>query len=197
MRSWIANLISISRLALMAPWALDQRMGGKSALPYMCAIAATDLLDGRAARWLGTSSALGARIDSGCDFAVLSIAALILAIDEPRYLFVALSMVAAFGSWKYVHRRAGRPVYTRLGKYDGALLYALALFGSSGAWFDSGIAAAARGAEPWLIAGTALYLSASAAENLGRLSAERRPAPKARAGRSRRNRIAQAPTLPV
>lgn len=170
MRKWIANGISFSRLLILLPWALVQGRG-KAALPLIGFVIASDLLDGPVARRLGMASERGARIDAFCDLLFCLSASLVLAQGQVLYLPVFAAMVCAFGVWHGRHSRQGRVVYTRLGKYSGALCYGLIAFSSGRlwlGWIDEALL-------EWLEAGFAsfvvLYLLASILENLGLFAA--------------------------
>ena len=56
MRKWIANMISLSRLAIIVPWALCIGPRPLLAFLFICIVIATDLLDGPLARRLATTA---------------------------------------------------------------------------------------------------------------------------------------------
>jgi phosphatidylglycerophosphate synthase len=96
---WTAHLLTLSRVPLaLAFWPVAAQPA--AAIAVLAAAAATDLVDGRVARWArahgasGRAATLGAWLDPVCDkiFAVLVLAALAVSLHTP--LFV-LAMIGA------------------------------------------------------------------------------------------------------
>lgn len=174
MRKWIANMISLSRLAIIVPWALCIGPRPLLAFLFICIVIATDLLDGPLARRLATTSELGASIDAYSDVAVCLTAMIILGVGDPRYFIVACAMIAAFASWILYRGLYGSSSFTRLGKYNGSLCYGLAVFASLGAWLERRGLLDLRCIATFLIGGVAIYLAASICENFLAITRTRR-----------------------
>jgi phosphatidylglycerophosphate synthase len=168
-KRWIADAISFSRIALLVPWICLETSASVWALPVMAAIIASDLLDGPIARRLSTASVKGALVDAICDVFVLVVAAIVLGLKDARYLGLAGLMASAFTSWGIRSLIAGRFAYSRMGRYDGALCYALIAAASARPWLAAlGIRAPAFG-EWAAICLVAVCLAVSAAENIVRI----------------------------
>jgi phosphatidylglycerophosphate synthase len=144
MKRHLANLLSISRLFLLVPLIFCLVADSRWAFPIMTAIILTDLLDGPAARKLKTAGPSGASLDAACDAAVALSAAFAAGLSDPRYLSAAALMAASFYSWTVRRTGPGISSYTRLGRYNGAVCYALLAVKSVQPWMEApGIQAAA------------------------------------------------------
>jgi phosphatidylglycerophosphate synthase len=129
----------------------------------MLVIVASDILDGRLARKLGTANARGAAIDTLCDFAALAAAMIVLGAGDRRMILVLMLMLAAFGSWVVSSFIIGPMCYSRIGKYNGAACYALAVVGSARPF----LSAIPQLLLEWAVLAAAVaVLSASTVENL-------------------------------
>lgn len=182
MKHWIADAVSLSRIALIALWIRCEIAGSPWALVVMAAIVASDLLDGPIARRLSTANERGALLDAACDSGVVVAAAVTVGLDDARYLGLAGLMAAAFVSWGAYSLVVGRLAYTRLGKYDGAMCYALVAAASAQPWLAALGMRIPAGTESVFIGLVAVYLGLSTAENIaGTLRARRRPSEAAAA----------------
>lgn len=132
----------------------------------MAVIVISDLVDGRLARKLGTAGSRGALIDAGCDAIVVLTAACVLGVGDPRYLWIAALMAMAFVSYGAYSLVIRTFAYTRLGRYDGALCYALVAAAALRPWFALAGITAPEAWEWALIAPVAAFLAISTAENI-------------------------------
>ncbi len=114
--------LSLSRM-LLTPVILSLlKAASPLALPLYLAACATDLLDGKAARFLGSSSADGAALDASADF-------FLVAAGFTHYMFLGavsplLLGLMTFSFIQYIHTMS-LPVRDTLGKHVGTLLFAL------------------------------------------------------------------------
>jgi phosphatidylglycerophosphate synthase len=165
-RRWAANLVSLSRLALIVPWIISQTTGSLWTLPIMAAIMASDLLDGPIARKFSTACTKGALIDAACDMIVVVAAAVTFGLQDTRYFGLAGLMALTFFSWGIHSLVLGRFAYTRLGKYDGVACYILAAtVGTMPRLADVGFSVPEAG--EWIFAGfVSVFLGVSVLENI-------------------------------
>jgi CDP-diacylglycerol--glycerol-3-phosphate 3-phosphatidyltransferase/cardiolipin synthase len=119
---YLPSALSLTRILLMPVYLSLLRSASPLALPLYLAACATDLLDGKAARLLGSSSADGAALDASADF-------LLLAAGFTHYASTGLVsplllglMTLSFTQYMYT---MGLPVVDTLGKHVGTVLYAL------------------------------------------------------------------------
>jgi len=98
------------------------RAASPLALPLYVAALATDLLDGKAARLLGSSSNEGAALDAGADF-------LLVAAGFTHYAFAGLVSPLLLGlmasSFLQYFATINLPIKGSLGKHVGTLLFTL------------------------------------------------------------------------
>lgn len=165
-RRWIADAVSLSRLVLLIAWIWCEIVGSVWTLPTMAGIIASDLFDGPIARKLSTASGRGALLDALCDALVVVAAAATLGLKDVRYFGLAGLMAAAFISWGSYSLVIGRFAYTRLGKYNGVICYALVAAADARPWFATlGVRAPAVG--EWIvISAVVALLGGSAVENI-------------------------------
>ena len=165
-RSWAADAVSFSRLALLVPLVRWEISGSPWALAALALIVLSDLADGAIARRLGTAGSRGATIDAVCDGLVAVNAAVAAGLADPRYAGLAAVMAVAFLSYGAFSLIIRRFAHTRLGRYDGAICYAvIAAASSKPALAALGVAVPAR-AEWALLGVAAILLAVSAAENI-------------------------------
>jgi len=114
--------LSLTRILLTPVFLGLLRAASPLALPLYLAACATDLLDGRAARLLGSSSAEGAALDASADF-------LLIAAGFTHFMLSGLASPLLLGLMtlsliQYIHT-ISLPVRDTLGKHMGTLLFAL------------------------------------------------------------------------
>jgi phosphatidylglycerophosphate synthase len=119
---YLPPALSLSRM-LLTPVILGLlRAASPLALPLYLAACATDLLDGKAARLLGSPSADGAALDASADF-------LLVATGFTHYVLLGAVSPLLLGLMtlsflQYIHTMS-LPVRDTLGKHVGTLLFAL------------------------------------------------------------------------
>lgn len=133
MRGQAANAITLSRLALTAPfaWAVLYASGGGSGWPaalFFTLLAGSDLLDGWVARRLAIESGRGRLLDHGADIVFLLTALGVYgALDVvPWWVPAAIASsfaVYTFDAWRGMETQA--PLASRIGHIGGVLNYAL------------------------------------------------------------------------
>ncbi len=172
---WIADSVSFSRVALAVLLVWQLIVGGPWAPAVLAVVVATDLADGRIARRLGTAGSRGALIDAACDFLVVMSAAVAAGLLDARYTVLAVVMAMAFLSYGALSLIIGRFAYTRLGRYDGVVSYAVVALATAKPLLAR-IGVTVPAAAEWaLLCLSALFLSVSVAENVaGILSARGR-----------------------
>ena len=132
-RANLANLLTAGRFAAAAAWAaIFFASPERTVLLGAIAVAASlsDFIDGRVARWLGTTSGAGRWLDGVADvsfvLAVLGCEAWAGAIP----VYVPALIAASFAQYVVDSRlRSGarEPIRSRLGHWGGVINYALAL----------------------------------------------------------------------
>jgi CDP-diacylglycerol--glycerol-3-phosphate 3-phosphatidyltransferase len=126
----MANLLSLSRLLLVVPFALLVAQGGfrnaAFAATLFCVAIATDLADGPLARARGTESALGRALDHGADFLFVN-AGLCAAAAHGFVPWLLPGLVAlAFAQYvidSYWLHRARELRMSALGRWNGILYF--------------------------------------------------------------------------
>ncbi len=166
MRRHLANLMSISRLVLFVPWIFYQIAGNAWALPLMAAMVLTDLMDGWVARKLKIASPFGSAIDAACDALVCFSAALIQGLLDPCFFIPAALMVVNLLSWILCSSARGTCMYTRLGRYNGAACYGLALMMSASSPLVGLVPAAMTGITWVFLCSVVVILTISTGENV-------------------------------
>jgi CDP-diacylglycerol--glycerol-3-phosphate 3-phosphatidyltransferase len=122
-RGWLADSVTVSRVPIAVAMLLVRRHRNAVAGLFLLGVI-TDVLDGPLARGLGTSSARGARLDSGADAVFAAASAIIVAaeVDDAKRPLVgrAAAVVAAtrlatllltrrrFGIWSVMHTRLNK-----------------------------------------------------------------------------------------
>jgi phosphatidylglycerophosphate synthase len=134
MRHRLAHAVTGIRLALLPVWIWCWHLGSGWSIVLMAVMIASDMADGALARRLGTASAAGAKFDALSDFAVILAAAVAMGARDPRFLCLGGVAAASFGSWFLRRKARAAWLYTRYGKYNGAVCYAVLLSGCCGTW---------------------------------------------------------------
>ena len=169
MRPRAADLISLSRLFLIAPWIVLFSRHSAYSLLALGLMVASDFFDGfiaRRGRGPSGTAASGAALDAYCDFAVVASIFFTLGVRDARYLLACAMAAFAFVSWRASRAKSRGAIYGRLGKYAGAVCYALAFHGNAKAIFQR------DGLEVWslvdrfAICAISLYLVGVCVENL-------------------------------
>ncbi len=169
-KNWVADAVSLSRVALLVPLVLLLIHGSPWALVVLSAIVASDLLDGRIARRLGTAGSRGALIDASCDFLVVMSAVTASGVSDSRYLGLAAIMLLAFLSYGAFSLTLGRFAYTQLGRYDGVVSYSVVAAACAKPLLTP--TASATTVAEWIFLGSAaLFLAVSTAENVAGIAA--------------------------
>ncbi len=171
-RRWAADAVSLSRVALLVPLVRFMLLGSPWALGVLVAIVASDLIDGPIARRLGTAGSTGALIDASCDVLVVMSAAISAGLSDARYAGLAAVMAMAFLSYGAFSLLIGRFAYTRLGRYDGVVSFAvIAVAGAKPLFAPIGFALPS--AAVWIVLClSALFLAISTAENVAGIASE-------------------------
>ncbi len=159
----IPSALSLARM-LAAPALAYMILEGRAvgALVVFGGLALTDVLDGFAARALGATTARGAYLDAGADFAVVvaGFGSLALLGVYPWWLTGVLS--AMFAQFLLTSGRAGPPRYDPIGKH-----YGVALYGALGLTLALPDPALARATLALLLVLTGLSLASRAVYLLG------------------------------
>ena len=121
----------MTRLPLLAVWALWFQRSSGWAAAAAAMIILTDLLDGAVARRLGTASRRGAVIDAACDSIVAVVGCVAIAQHDPRYYALLGSIGASLSSWTGHSILCGRLVYSPIGKCNGGACFAAILCAST------------------------------------------------------------------
>jgi cardiolipin synthase len=129
-----ANLLSAARLAAAGAWfAVFAANPGSNSILGAIAVAASlsDFVDGRLARWLGTSGAAGRWLDGFADivFVLTVIGSEASAGVIPSYIpiLIAVSFAQYVLDSIILARSESGPIRSRLGHWGGVINYALAL----------------------------------------------------------------------
>lgn len=161
MGRWIANAVSLTRVALLVPWIACVRADSPAAGPLLVVMVASDVADGAIARRLAVAGSGGALVDASCDALVAVTGTLALGLGDPGFLVLAAIMAGAFLSYAAYSLRLGHFGYTRLGRYDGVISYAVLALASLNPLPHAAVVP--------FVAAAAVYLLGSTAENLLRL----------------------------
>lgn len=134
MRRHAANLLSLSRLALAplfaaAVLAAERGATGWVAATLFALVIASDALDGRLARRLGTASAAGRAVDHGADIAFLLLAMTTYVAIGALPWWVPAAVAAAFAAyvrdWRWPAARPPRWRADRVGHVGGVCNWVL------------------------------------------------------------------------
>jgi phosphatidylglycerophosphate synthase len=120
--AYTPTALTLTRMLLTTILLTLLRAASPLTLPTYLAACATDLLDGKAARLLGSSSADGAVLDASADFLLVAIGFthyVLLGVVSPLLLVL---MIISF--LQYIHT-IRIPVRDVLGKHVGTVLFAL------------------------------------------------------------------------
>ncbi|HKI96251.1 MAG TPA: CDP-alcohol phosphatidyltransferase family protein [Gemmatimonadales bacterium] len=122
----LPSALSSARLAAAPALALlIVRNHWTAALACFACIAASDLLDGPLARALHVASPRGARLDIAADLGVVLCGFGAFAILSVYPWWLLLVFGAMFAQFVITSRHARRPIYDPIGKYYGAVLFAV------------------------------------------------------------------------
>ena len=126
----VANLLSLLRLLLVAPFALLVAQGGSTNAAWAAALfalaIATDLADGPLARARGTESALGRALDHGADFVFVDAGLAAAAAQGLIPWLLPLLVAVAFAQYvvdSYCLHRARQLRMSALGRWNGILYF--------------------------------------------------------------------------
>jgi CDP-diacylglycerol--glycerol-3-phosphate 3-phosphatidyltransferase len=160
----LANLLSLLRLLIAAPFALLVARGDSPwlAASLYCVAIATDLADGPIARARGTASGVGRALDHGSDFLFVDLG-LFAAASRGLVPWLLPALVAlAFAQYvvdSYWLHRAGQLRMSALGRWNG-ILYFVPLGGALLVGLGLEGLAAATGWLAWaLVLATALSIA--------------------------------------
>ena len=126
-----ANLLSASRFVLAALWFSAFRAGDQRpaiTAPIALAAAISDFVDGRVARWTGSTTGFGQWLDSLADiaFVLTAIACEVRAGAMPMYIPVLIAVsFTQYAIDSVVLRGSSVPVKSRVGHWGGILNYAI------------------------------------------------------------------------
>jgi CDP-diacylglycerol--glycerol-3-phosphate 3-phosphatidyltransferase len=124
----VANLLSLSRLLLVAPFAWLVAPGDSPwlAATLFCVAIATDLIDGPLARARGTASGVGRALDHTSDFAFVCAGLFAAAARGAVPWLLPVLVAAAFAQYvvdSYWLHRAGELRMSGLGRWNGVLYF--------------------------------------------------------------------------
>lgn len=125
--------MSASRFLLAALWLIAFRAGDRAAaimLPLSLAGAASDFLDGRIARWVGSTSAFGQWLDALADIVFVLAAISCASYAGAIPVYIPLLIGASFSQYaidSVMLRGSPVPVKSRIGHWGGVVNYAIVI----------------------------------------------------------------------